>query len=89
MTYERLWYALIYVAEALIAWQFFGSLFDSKIRFWPRAIFYMVGYTVAYLAFTAPFVWLNTVIFTLCNLVILMMGYQVTLRKAALHALLL
>ena len=38
MTYERLWYALIYVAEALIAWQFFGSLFLSKGKFWPRAL---------------------------------------------------
>ena len=89
MTYERLWYALIYVAEALIAWQFFGSLFLSKAKFWLRVALYGVGYTVAYLVFAASFVWLNTVIFTLCNLVILMVGFQVTLRKAVLHALLL
>lgn len=89
MMHERLWYALIYVAEALIACQFFGSLFLSKGKFWSRVALYGVGYTVAYLVFAASFVWLNTVIFTLCNLVILMVGYQVTLRKAALHALLL
>lgn len=89
MIHERLWYALIYVAEALTAWQFFGSLFHSKVRFWPRVILYMVGYTIAYLAFTAPFVWLNTAIFALCNLGILAVGYQVTPRKAVLHALLL
>ena len=89
MTYERLWYALIYVAEALIAWQFFGSLFLSKGKFWPRVALYGVGYTVAYLAFAVSSVWINTAIFTLCNLVILMVGYQATLRKAVLHALLL
>ena len=89
MIHERFWYALIYVAEALIAWQFFGSLFLSKGKFWSRVALYGVGYTIAYLAFATSFVWLNTVVFAMCNLVILMVGYQVTLRKAVLYALLL
>ena len=89
MIHERLWYALIYVAEALIAWQFFGSLFLSKGKFWSRVALYGAGYTVAYLAFAASSIWLNTAFFAFCNLIILMMGYQVTLKKAVLHALLL
>ena len=44
---------------------------------------------MAYLAFAASSVWLNTAFFAFCNLIILMMGYQVTLKKAVLHALLL
>ena len=63
MIHERLWYALIYVAEALIAWQFFGSLFLSKGKFWSRVALYGAGYTVAYLAFAASSVWLNTAFF--------------------------
>ena len=43
MIHERLWYALIYVAEALIAWQFFGSLFLSKGKFWSRVALYGAG----------------------------------------------
>lgn len=88
MIHEQLWYALIYVAEALIAWQFFGSLFISKGKFWSRVALYGVGYTIAYLAFATPFVWLNTVIFAMCNLVILKVAYQVRFRKAVLYALL-
>ena len=40
MIHERLWYALIYVAEALIAWQFFGSICLPKGNFWSRVALY-------------------------------------------------
>lgn len=88
MMEEKAWYAVIYLAEALTAWQFFGSLFLSKAKFWPRIALYGVGYTVAYLTFAVSTVPVNTFLFAVCNCVILLLGYQVKWGSAILHALL-
>lgn len=89
MMEEKLWYAVIYFAEALIAWQFFGALFPSRKSFWARCALYGAAYTVAYLSFTVSTVPINTLIFAVCNSAILFLGYQVKWMRAVLHALLL
>lgn len=89
MIEEKLWYAVIYFAEALTAWQFFGSLFPSRKPFWERCVLYGVAYAVAYLAFAVSIVPVNTLLFAVCNWVVLLLEYQIRWTRAALHALLL
>ena len=89
MIEEKLWYAVIYFAEALTAWQFFGSLFPSRKPFWARCVLYGVAYAVAYLAFAVSIVPVNTLLFAVCNWGVLLLGYRIKWIRAALHALLL
>ena len=89
MIEEKLWYAVIYFAEALTAWQFFGSLFPSRKPFWERCVLYGVAYAVAYLAFAVSIVPVNTLLFAVCNWGVLLLGYRIKWMRAALHALLL
>lgn len=89
MTEEKLWYAVIYFAEALTAWQFFGSLFPSRIPFWKRCVLYGVAYAVAYWAFAVSIVPVNTLLFVVCNWGVLLLGYRIKWMRAAVHSLLL
>ncbi len=89
MIEEKILYGVIYFAEALIAWQFFGSLFPARKSFWARCALYGVAYATAYLAFAVSMVPLNTFLFAVCNWVILLLGYSIKWTRAALHALLL
>lgn len=86
---EKVLYAVIYFAEALIAWQFFGSLFPVRKPFWARCVLYGAAYTIAFLTFAVPMVPINTLLFAMCNWVVLIWGYRIKLTRAALHALLL
>ena len=61
MIEEKILYGVIYFAEALIAWQFFGSLFPARKSFWARCALYGVAYATAYLAFAVSMVPLNNV----------------------------
>ena len=88
MMEEKVLYAVIYFAEALIAWQFFGSLFPSSSPFWARCVLYGGAYIIAYLAFAISIVPINTLLFAACNFMILMLGYQVKWGRAILHAFL-
>lgn len=85
---EKILYAVIYFAEALIAWQFFGSLFLTRRSFWKLCFLYGVAYTIAFLTFAVPMVPMNTLLFAACNFVLLLLGYQVKWGRAILHAFL-
>ena len=89
MMEEKVLYAVIYFAEALIAWQFFGSLFPNRRTFWKRCALYGLAYSIAFLAFAITLVPINTFIFAICNFVLLLLGYQIKWGRAILYALLL
>lgn len=89
MMEEKLWYAVIYFAEALISWQFFGSLFPSRRSFWTRCVLYGGTYIITYLAFAVSTVAMNTLLFAVGNWIILLFGYQIGWMRAAVYALLL
>lgn len=89
MIEQNICFAVVYLAEALTVWQFFGELFSPRRPTWVRGILFGVGYGLAWLCFALDFVHVNVLIFAVCTGIILYIGYTVGIRKAALYAVLL
>lgn len=89
MIEQKICFAVVYLAEALMVWQFFGELFSPRRPTWVRGILFGVGYGLAWLCFALDFVHVNVLIFAVCTGLILYIGYTVGIGKAALYAVLL
>lgn len=89
MIEQNICFVVVYLAEALTAWQFFGELFSPRRPTWVRGILFGVGYGLAWLCFALDFVHVNVLIFAVCTGLILYIGYTVGIGKAALYAVLL
>lgn len=89
MIEQNICFVVVYLAEALTAWQFFGELFSPRRPTWVRGILFGVGYGLAWLCFALNFVHVNVLIFAVCTGLILYIGYTVGIGKAALYAVLL
>lgn len=89
MIEQKICFAVVYLAEALTVWQFFGELFSPRRPTWVRGILFGVGYGLAWLCFALDFVHVNVLIFAACTGLILYIGYTVGIGKAALYAVLL
>lgn len=91
MMEDRLYFALVYLVEALIAWQYFSAIAERKTRKGRTFLAFFIGYGTASLVFqvSASIAWLNTSIFTIVNFAILLICYSCTWRRAAFHSILL
>lgn len=49
MIEQNICFVVVYLAEALTAWQFFGELFSPRRPTWVRGILFGVGYGLAWL----------------------------------------
>ena len=56
MIEQNICFVVVYLAEALTAWQFFGELFSPRRPTWVRGILFGVGYGLAWLCFALDFV---------------------------------
>lgn len=82
MIEQKICFAVVYLAEALTVWQFFGELFSPRRPTWVRGILFGVGYGLAWLCFALDFVHVNVLIFAACTGLILYIGYTVGIGKA-------
>lgn len=67
MIEQNICFVVVYLAEALTAWQFFGELFSPRRPTWVRGILFGVGYGLAWLCFALDFVHVNVLIFAVCT----------------------
>lgn len=82
-------YLIIYIAEALIGWQYFSSIFLSsykKLTIFSTAI---VGYFVLFLISLKEIYWLNTISFFLINAICFQFLFKTNIKKALFHSLIL
>lgn len=89
MTNLTLCYALVYVAEAFIGWQYLSEIFEKKMKSIVLCVLYGLGYGAAFFLFDDGLVWLNILIFTLLQMVLIRCGYTTNWVGCLFHSFLL
>lgn len=82
-------YALVYLVEAMIDWQYFSRVFSSKRPKWQVALLYAAGYGLSFAAFSTSTVFLNLAIQTVMQVALQMLSYHCSVKSAVFHAALL
>ena len=80
-------YAVIYILEACILWQYCRNLFSSKYTKQQEAVFLFLGYSVLFAGSFFDNYRLNLVMFFLVNLLCIFIIYQLKLLTALFHSL--
>lgn len=84
---EIISYAVIYIVEALIAWQYFSSVFLSKYNKKTTALVLTLSYAIMFAISRLGLYWLNTLSFFFGNLFCIHVLFQVDHRKSLFHTL--
>ncbi len=82
-----IYYMVLYIAEAFIAWQYFSSLFYPQYSRKTEGILLFAGYGILLMIGLAEIGWLNTAVFIITNFVIVFSLYHVKWYSAFFHAL--
>lgn len=80
---------LVYLSNATITWQYAAGVFGEKRKKRWLCLLYFLGFGIAYLAFNFSTVWLNTLVYTVMEIFIFLLGYACTVRSAVFHSVLL
>lgn len=80
-------YAIIYILEACILWQYCRNLFSLKCTRQQEAVFLFLGYSILFAASFFDNPWINLALFFLINLICIFIIYQLNLLTALFHAL--
>lgn len=79
-------YFFIFLAEAVILWQYASNLFDSRHSAWKRAAVLCGLYAVLFAASLFESRWLNMVLYLLAGFIFLVTQYRLNWRPAFFHA---
>lgn len=83
---EKLIYALVYVAEALIAWQYFEHLFGRKTGLLNTAAAFALGYGALFALSFLNNIAVNASAFLACNGLLTALIYRRPVKASLLHA---
>mgnify|MGYP003293957459 FL=1 len=86
---QTLSYFVIYVAEALIAWQYFTAVLLSKYRKSINFLTITFGYLLLFLVSFKETYWLNTLAFFFINFLCIRFLFEADGKKALFHSLVL
>ena len=86
---QTITYFVIYIAEALIAWQYFSSIFWSKFSKRLTLLNITIGYCILFLISFKEIYWLNTICFFIMNLFCLQILFKTNIKKTLFHTLIL
>lgn len=89
MIEQQLYFAPVYLAEALTVGLFFDSLFSAKRSALGRWSTFFVCYGAAWLLFSLDTVQINVFVFAAGTALSLYTGYRVSIRKTFFYAVLL
>ena len=80
-------YAVIYILEAFILWQYCRNLFSSKYKRLYEIMFLFLGYSVLFAGSFFDNYLLNLILFLIINMICIFIIYQLKLLTALFHAL--
>ena len=86
MTGEKLIYALVYAAEALIAWQYFEQLFERKASLVSAVVGFVIGYGALFALSFYGNIAVNAFAFLVCNGILAAGIYRRPVKASLLHA---
>lgn len=87
MILQQICFALVYLAEGLIAWQYFETFFSRKRKKFFRVITYSFFYAAAFFSFHTTKELLNIILFLLCNCCIVFISYHCSIGSAFFYAI--
>ena len=82
-------YLFIYIVEAFILWWYGSNLLAPKYSKKHEAIILVSGYAILFIASFAEFAWLNTLLFTIINFILLLILYEVKWGSALFHSMII
>lgn len=82
-------YLAMYLIEALIIYFYYEFLFEKKQKSLWVILCFAAFYSILYVSFSLQNILLNAVLYTLGNLLLLVINYRCTVRQSFLHALFL
>lgn len=86
---QTLSYLIIYIVEAVIAWQYFSAIFLPKFRKRVNIPIIVFGYFIMFLISLKEVYWLNTIIFCILNLICIHFLFKTDLKTSLFHSLVL
>lgn len=86
MIIENISYAIVYIAEALIAWLYYEYLFDRKKKYSITLSLYGLSYSILFLIYYLDITILNTLGFFLFNYLLSLFIYSCAHKTAILHS---
>ena len=84
-----IYYMILYIAEAIIAWQYCSSLFYSKYSKIREGISLLVSYFVLLIIGLSEMVWMNIPAFVIVNFIIIAMMFRIKWQSAFFHSLII
>ena len=82
-------YIIVYVIEALIAWQFFVGIYVPKRKPIIQAGSFLLGYVLLFLISKQDIFWINIVMFLICNMLLVLLMFSATVKSSLFHAVVL
>lgn len=89
MSKESICYAIIFIAEAIIAWLYFSHMFRPKIANRAVTLFFLFGYSILFALSRVDLVVVNAGAFFVINAVIVLICFDCGLKSAILQAAIL
>lgn len=86
---ETISYMLIYIVEAIIACQYFFSVFETNHSKKTAYLVLNLGYFVMFAISKLGFFWINTLSFFLINMLCIYILFKADIKKAIFHSLIL
>lgn len=79
-------YALIYLIEAIILWQYSDHMFASKTNLFMQIFFVILLYCIPFALFFLENIWLNSIAFLSINFIYLLFIFRIRWYTALFHA---
>lgn len=89
MNTQQICYAIVYLAEAVIAWLYFEYLFPRRRKLYAIGIFFLLTYAVQFFLSLLEIPEVNLASFFFLNLGLLLFSYHCGIKTAILHTALL
>ena len=79
-------YALIYLIEAIILWQYSNHMFASKTNLFLQISFAILLYSISFSLIFLENIWLNSIVFLCSNFIYLLVIFKIRWYTALFHA---
>lgn len=80
---------IVYILEALMAWQYFDNIFVSRFDKRLKGSFIIIGYSVMFLFWLADIFWLNYLIFACINGILVFVLYYSDIKKSIFYSMIM
>lgn len=85
MNQEAICYAIVYIAEAIIAWLYYSRIFEKRANLWTTVVVFFVGYSSLFALSRLDILGVNAFSFFIINLIIVLISFKCNAKRAVLQ----